>query len=254
MPQEITSEIIASFSEPLEHHPIYEAIATLDDLQLFMEHHVYSVWDFMSLVKYLQGVVAPTGAPWVPVGDGSIRRFINEIVLEEECDETGNGDYASHFELYQTAMNEIGADTGPVNAFVETVKSGGIERALALPDLPEPSRQFTTKTFEFIADGAPHKIAAAFALGREHIIPSMFRAILQETGVSETQAPVFHYYLNRHVELDGDFHAPLSLRLLNGLCGGDATKIEEAIAAARAAVQARLQLWDGVLESIQAKV
>lgn len=254
MSQEITSEIIASFSEQLENHPIYESMATLEDLQRFMEHHVYSVWDFMSLVKTLQGIVAPTGAPWVPVGEGSIRRFINEIVLEEECDETADGEYASHFELYQTAMNEVGADTGPLNEFIATVKSKGIESALALSALPEPSRRFTTQTFAFIEDGAPHKIAAAFALGREHIIPSMFRAILKRTGVSEQQAPVFHFYLNRHVELDGDFHAPLSLRLLNGLCAGDEVKIQEAIAAAQAAVEARLQLWDGVLESIQASV
>ena len=53
--------------------------------------------------------------------------------------------------------------------------------------------------------------------------------------MTEQQAPVFHFYLNRHVELDGDFHAPLSLRLLNGLCENDPTKIEEAITAAQAA-------------------
>ena len=82
----------------------------------------------------------------------------------------------------------------------------------------------------------------------------MFRSILKQTGVSEQQAPVFHYYLNRHVELDGDFHAPLSLRLLNSLCEGDETKIQEAITAAQTAVQARLQLWDGVLDCIQASV
>lgn len=254
MTQQITSEIIDSFTSQLEEHPIYEAIATLEDLQRFMEHHVYSVWDFMSLVKYLQAVIAPTGAPWLPRGDASVRRFINEIVLEEECDETADGAFSSHFELYQTAMTEVGASTETLTEFIRIVDQQGIEAALQFPDLPEPSRQFTTRTFEFIADGAPHKIAAAFALGREHIIPTMFRSILKQTGVTEEQAPVFHFYLNRHVELDGDFHAPLSLRLLNGLCDNDPVKIQEAIIAAQAAVEARLRLWDGVLESIQAKV
>lgn len=254
MSQQITSEIIVSFKNQLEDHPIYEAIATLDDLQRFMQHHVYSVWDFMSLVKHLQGVVAPTGAPWVPHGDASVRRFINEIVLEEECDETADGEYSSHFELYQTAMQEVGAETESLTEFIACVQSEGIHVALALPCVPEASRQFTTNTFACIEEGAPHKIAAAFALGREHIIPDMFRAILKRTGVTEAEAPVFHYYLNRHIDLDGDFHAPLSLRLLNGLCAGDETKIQEAIEAAQQAVQARLQLWDGVLESIQAKV
>ena len=254
MSQQITSEIIDSFKSQLEDHPIYEAIATLDELRLFMQHHVYSVWDFMSLVKYLQGVVAPTGAPWVPVGDASVRRFINEIVLEEECDETADGEYASHFELYQIAMREVGAETDSLQEFITSVKSDGIHAALALSCVPKASREFTTRTFDFIEEGAPHKIAAAFALGREHIIPDMFRSILKRSGVTESQAPVFHYYLNRHIDLDGDSHAPLSLRLLNGLCADDETKTQEAIDAAQAAIQARLQLWDGVLENIQARV
>ncbi len=78
----------------------------------------------------------------------------------------------------------------------------------------------------------------------------MFRSLLQKTGVSESQAPIFHFYLNRHIHLDEDFHAPLSLRLLNGLCGDDEAKVEEAIEAANVAVNARLAFWDGVLESI----
>jgi ferredoxin len=44
-------------------------------------------------------------------------------------------------------------------------------------------------------------------------------------AVTEAQAPVFHYYLKRHIHLDEDFHAPLSLRLLAALCGGDPVKI-----------------------------
>ncbi|MGA1007344.1 MAG: DUF3050 domain-containing protein, partial [Sedimenticolaceae bacterium] len=49
---------------------------------------------------------------------------------------------------------------------------------------------------------------------------------------------------------DEDFHAPLSLRLLNGLCQSESDK-EEAIEAADQAVNARLAFWDGVLEAIE---
>ncbi|MDO9635904.1 MAG: DUF3050 domain-containing protein, partial [Thiobacillus sp.] len=98
--------------------------------------------------------------------------------------------------------------------------------------------------------GKPHTVAAALALGREHVIPSMFRAFLSRLAVTEAQAPSFHYYLNRHVHLDEDFHAPLSLRLLAALCGEDADKWREAEAAAEAAVDARLQFWDGVLKAL----
>ncbi len=249
---DITSEIIASFKERLQQHPVYAAVNSIEDLQCFMRHHVYSVWDFMSLIKYLQSRIAPATQPWLPHGDGSIRRFINELVLEEESDETHvPGQFSSHFELYLQAMTEIGADTSPARAFLHTVNAQGITAALASTHIPAPSRAFTGTTFSFIQHDKPHQVAAALALGREHIIPGMFRAILQRFRVSETEAPIFHFYLNRHVHLDEDFHAPLSLRLLNSLCDGDETRVREAIEAATEAVNARIAFWDGVLEAIQ---
>jgi hypothetical protein len=251
MAKEITSEIIVSFKNQLENHPIYEAVSTIDDLRCFMEHHIYSVWDFMSLIKYLQSAVAPTNYPWTPQSEGSVRRFINELVLEEESDETNiAGEYSSHFELYQKAMREIGADISPSNTFIGAVQESGINKALELPCIPSPSRSFTSTTFQFIQNNKPHQVAAALALGREHIIPCMFRSILKKMGVSDEAAPIFHFYLNRHIHLDEDFHAPLSLRLLNDLCAGDESKVQEAVDAARKAVTARIEFWDGVLAAI----
>ena len=256
MSQGISEEIIVSFKQQLEQHPIYSAISTIEDLQCFMEHHVYSVWDFMSLIKYLQSKVAPDEYPWLPGGDTSVRRFINELVLEEESDQAlpgsskGNG-FSSHFELYCEAMKEIGGDPHAVLAFLEQIKADGIHNALANASIPEASRTFTRTTFRFIESGKPHIVAAALALGREHIIPCMFRSFLQKIGITEQDAPAFHYYLNRHVHLDEDFHAPLSLRLLNELCEDDNIKQNEAIDAARAAVSARLDFWDAVLQAIE---
>jgi len=252
MSDPITSEIILSFKRQLEEHPVYEAVASVEDLRCFMQHHVYSVWDFMSLIKYLQSMIAPTTYPWVPQGDGNIRRFINELVLEEESDETQDAtQFSSHFELYHHAMTEIGADISVSSRFIETVRDKGIHPALDMQDIPTPSRKFTSQTFKFIEADKPHQVAASLALGREHIIPCMFRSILKKTGVSDKDAPIFHFYLNRHIHLDEDFHAPLSLRLLNRLCEGDAHKTEEAIEAANIAVQARVEFWDGVLDAIQ---
>jgi hypothetical protein len=253
MATEITSDIINSFRNQLENHPIYEAVSTIHDLRCFMEHHVYSVWDFMSLIKYLQSQVAPTHYPWTPQGDGDVRRFINELVLEEESDSTHqSGKHSSHFELYHKAMEEVGANTEVSHQFVKSVQNEGITAALSLTGVPEPSRKFTTTTFQFIENNKPHQVAAALALGREHIIPGMFRSILKKIGVSEKEAPIFHFYLNRHIHLDEDFHAPLSLRLLNSLCDGDETRIDEAISAAKEAVSARITFWDGVLAAIKA--
>jgi hypothetical protein len=250
--EQITSESVSGFRTQLHEHPVYRAVSTIDDLRCFMEHHVYSVWDFMSLIKYLQSVVAPTRYPWVPGEDASVQRFINELVLEEESDENLAGDgHSSHFVLYLQAMEEVGADTGPVCRFVARVRNQNIADALHSDDIPAPARLFTQSTFDFIESDKPHRVAAALALGREHIIPGMFRAILQSIGVGERQAPSFHVYLRRHIQLDEDFHAPLSLRLLNGLCGGDEARRREAIAAAEQAVAARLTFWDGVQTAIR---
>jgi hypothetical protein len=65
-------------------------------------------------------------------------------------------------------------------------------------------------------------------------------------GIDAGQAPQFHFYLNRHIHLDEDFHGPLSLRMLDLLCAGDPVKLGEAHEAAEAAIEARMLFWDGV--------
>ena len=78
---------IKNSQKSLVNHKIYENIKTIDDLKLFMENHVFAVWDFMSLLKGLQVNLTSTSTPWVPVENTEAARFINEIVLEEETDE-----------------------------------------------------------------------------------------------------------------------------------------------------------------------
>lgn len=247
---------IATLTDPLNAHPLYGTLQNLDDLRLFMAHHVFAVWDFMSLLKYLQHRLAPTSYPWKPQGSGSARFFVNQIVLAEESDEglpdaAGNPTYVSHFELYCDAMREIGADPAAAIAFAEAAADHGLDSALALGLAPQPSRDFMESTFGFIASDKPHVVGAAFALGREHIIPEMFRAFLHRMNISAQEAPAFHYYLERHIHLDEGLHAPLAMQMVNELINGDAVKMAEAEEAARAAVEARIHLWDGVLAAME---
>jgi hypothetical protein len=249
-------EIVADLGTPLNAHPLYAAVQSLDDLRTFMAHHIYSVWDFMSLLKCLQGHIAPTTLPWKPRGNAEVRFFINQIVVGEECDDglpdaAGNPTHASHFELYCDAMREVGADPAPAIRFAAVAADQGIDAALALGIAPPAAVAFMRSTFGFIATGKPHIAGAAFALGREHIIPAMFRALLGKMGIDAKTAPAFHFYLERHIHLDEDFHAPLALRMVNELIGGDAAKLAEAQTAARQAVQARISFWDGVQKALK---
>ena len=241
--------------ERMASHPIYASLQTRDDLRVFMGHHLFSVWDFMSLVKYLQRHLAPTQVPWMPQGDPALRHFINQLVLEEESDIAPGGEevgYASHFELYVRAMTEIGGDGELSTRFLDQVRQRGVDEALYSDLVPLPARYFTETTFAFIRDDKPHEVAAALALGREQVIPDMFRRFIELSRMGVDQAPSFHYYLERHIHLDGLLHGPMSLRLLEILCDQDAVKIDEAETAAEEALCARLRFWDGVLEAIEA--
>jgi len=207
----------------------------------------------MSLVKYLQAKIAPAHVPWIPSEHTDIQHFINAIVLEEESDQgiphkDGTLTYTSHFQLYLLAMQEVQEGSAQrAEEFVGCVAKHSLQRALQEVAVPEASRRFMEHTFSFIASDKPHVVAAAFAFGREHIIPSMFRALLQKMGISQEEAPVFYYYLERHIELDGDFHGPMALEMVNILCEGDAQKIEEAKNAAISAIKARIAFWDALL-------
>lgn len=249
-------EHIVPLQEELTRHPIYDSLRSVADLRVFMAHHVFSVWDFMSLVKYLQQRITPVEVPWLPRGDPQLRYFVNQLVLEEESDTApgpgGSLTYGSHFEYYCSAMAEIGADENIPWKFLELVREQGVDAALYSEIVPLPSRYFSETTFGLIREDKPHEVAAALALGRERVIPDMFRRFLRATHVNEARAPAFHYYLKRHVKLDEDFHGPLSLQLLETLCGGDPEKNEEAETAAEESICARIRFWDGVLEAIKA--
>jgi len=247
---------ILPLQRELERHPIYQSLRTLEDLRVFMAHHVFSVWDFMSLVKYLQQRIAPIALPWMPHGSPELRYFVNHLVLEEESDRAPGKDdglgYGSHFEYYCHAMSEIGADAKMPWDFLDLVREKGIDAALCSDLAPPPARCFSETTFGIIRGDKPHEVAAALALGRERVIPEMFRRFLHEMHVSEVQAPTFHFYLKRHISLDENIHGPLSLRLLETLCGDDREKIEEAETAAEESICARIRFWDGVLDAIRA--
>jgi hypothetical protein len=147
-------------------------------------------------------------------------------------------------------MEEVGASSETIKSFVTTAYDDGIEAAFTLNIAPDAAVAFTRKTFEYINSGKPHIIAAAFALGREHIIPSMFVSLLERMSIDEQAAPAFHYYLKRHIHLDEDYHGPLSLRMLEFFIQDDPTKKREAVEAAISAINARVRFWDGVEEQL----
>ncbi|MEQ8785992.1 MAG: DUF3050 domain-containing protein [Pirellulaceae bacterium] len=235
-------------------HAVYPSIRSLPQLRVFMEHHIYAVWDFMTLLKALQRQLTSVATPWIPTGDPVCRRLINEIVLGEESDEAPDGAYASHFELYREAMLQCGAEVGPIDELVACIRRGdSILQALESARAPAPAAEFVRATWSTVASHKTHAVAAAFTFGREEVIPDMFRRLVADLNECfPGQLEMLQYYLERHIALDEDHHAPLAKRMLTYLCGEDEIKWREATEAAVLALKARVALWDGVAAAMSA--
>ncbi len=242
---------IAPLRARLTAHPLYASIRTPAHLRLFMQSHVFAVWDFMSLLKALQQRLTCTSVPWVPTQFPESRRFLNEIVLGEESDQY-EGRAISHFELYLEAMDEASADTAPIRSLLHSIHQNNFSHD-TIP-ATAAAQAFVASTFRVIDSNNLAAMAAAFTFGREDVIPDIFRELVRDLNTQHPGAfTKFIWYLERHIEVDGEDHGPLSLRMVADLCGTDEALWEQAATAAEQAITARLTLWDGILAEITAR-
>ena len=247
--QHIQKEI-TSLREELKSHRLYQQLQTVEDIKIFTQDHVFAVWDFMSLLKTLQRELTCVSIPWIPRKKGKLTQFINEITLAEESDVDLSGESKSHFEMYLDAMRHMGSETHKIEVFLSKIhQNSSIEEALDFAEVPEAVKNFVKVTFKTIYSNDTHKVAAAFTFGREDLIPDMFIEIIHQTHEQESFKD-FLYYLNRHVELDGDSHGPLSLDMIVELCGDDQQKWSEVLVTAKEALDVRISLWDYIADNI----
>lgn len=245
---EALQQALTGHRQRLLRHNVYQSLETLEDLRLFMEHHVFAVWDFMSLLKALQRELTCVTLPWVPKGSATTRRLINEIVLEEETDVDPEGNPVSHFELYLRAMDETGADKSRIEQLLQRIGEGKtVNSALDNIRIDASVKYFVRNTFSVINSEKPHVVAAAFTFGREDLIPDMFRYLIEDLNKRfPGKLDTFIYYLDRHVQLDEEVHTPLALQMVSELCGDDDEKWQEALEVSQACIEQRIGLWDGI--------
>ena len=237
----------------LQEHKIYKSIKSIEDIRLFMEQHVFAVWDFMSLLKQLQNQLSCTKVPWLPSGNPEAARLINEIVWGEESDLNRKGIAMSHFEMYLESMQSLGARSQAISELQHLLKKGQtIDQAIDQINLPQHISSFLKFTFEVINTKKNHIIAAVFTFGREDLIPDMFIEIIKNLKVPEGEdLSDLIYYFKRHIEVDADEHGPMALKMVTNLCEDNVDKITEALAYSKKALELRIDLWDGILKEIE---
>ena len=252
----MNSEKLEIAAKQLQKHALYDRIRSPEALCLFVENHIFAVWDFMTLLKSLQRDLTTVSIPWVPTPDPTTARLINEIVLAEESDTiktAGGTTFLSHFEWYLEAMSEIGADRSAIDAWIKRIQAGeSFQDVMAHTELPAAVRPFLENTLSTLQEPTAIR-AAVFHHAREAIIPEMFLPIAMDLRHQGLSADTLVAYLQRHVEVDKDEHSVASQQMVERLIDGQEDLAQSAEEAALLALQARINLWDAILEQIDAQ-
>ena len=146
-------------------------------------------------------------------------------------------------------MKEIGADSSKILKLIDCInREGSAYDCINNLDILDEVKDFIKFDLDTALSGDLPKIVGSFTLGREKVIPNMFEHIVQ--SVADANATnKFTTYLNRHIDIDGDRHGPLSSKLLDKLCCSD-ENLEVAYQAGIYSLNLRLKVWDKISDNM----
>jgi hypothetical protein len=147
-------------------------------------------------------------------------------------------------------MDEAGADTKPIRTFTSEIAAGASWKG-SLEQVPVPlaAADFLRTTMDVVGRPLWARVAA-FTIGREEVIPSMFSRLIGDLEPRGKNLTRLRWYLQRHVDVDGSRHGPMSARLFQRVCLVDPETRTRSIEVGLEVLRARAALWDAVLAGL----
>ena len=240
-------KIIIELKELLISHRLFANKLSIEQVRVFMESHIFSVWGFMSLLKSLQVQITSNHIPWLPNENtkNGLTNFINEIVLCEESDDIDGIGYTSHFEIYLLAMKNMKANSEIIIKLIDKLQTEKYDKEFINElSIYNEVKDFIKFDLEISQSMNLPKIVGSFTLGREKAIPNMFSYIVPSIKEDENTKYLLQY-LKRHISVDGDRHGPLSTKLLDVICV-DEKDYCLAYSSGIKSLELRLKVWDRI--------
>lgn len=239
------------YFQMLESHKLYDRIFDDYSLRLFVEHHVVCVWSYNYLLRNIYQELVSMIQPLNSQAQKEALRIISEAILEEEVEEQTDGSLLSHLEIYLEAMQELGADVGPILSFFDMQESGASwQESLAASHFPASVAQYARSMGELFERPLHERAAVLFYEG-EPFIPDTFLNRLGQLGARHDVNRLLDYF-ERHIEGLKRPGFSTSGRLVEIFCGDNPQLNDEAEKAAEQAMQIRIDLWNKLSDNLGA--
>jgi hypothetical protein len=216
---------LSPLREQALNHDVYRLISHPQALTVFVEHHVFAVWDYAALYT----------AAHDSADSLSVRRA--SAALDE----------------YRRAMVTYGADTRTIDQF-EALTGAGTPwpHALDRACVPRAAARFVSRTLTLCQERSPIDLAATLLFGRERLMPSLYRRLAESLAVARSsgmEGLLAHFRQpGQKTMLPQDSIVAVALA---DRCGRDPSAWQSVYHAACAALHARLAFWDGIATAIR---
>lgn len=238
------------YFQMLETHKLYERVGDEKALRTFIEHHVICVWGYSYLLRNIYQELVNGIHPLISQEQKEALRLVSEIILDEEVEEQHDGSLMSHMEVYMEAMQDLGADMGPIVTFFDMQDAGADWQDSLEAAQFSPALMRYAQIIGSFFDRPLHERAAVLFYEGEPYIPDGFLSKLGQLS-SRFKTHRLLDYFERHIEGLKRPGFSAAGRLVEIFCGDSDAYNDAAERAAECVMKARIELWNEIATELK---